>query len=601
MAPPTERNRLDQSLLRDGSDIGSRSQPGSVVKGPLQPAFYRYVRHLPPRMVVGKARQVFTVRFRLHRAAQSKPPQDHNWHSTFNDARLAAFASIYRVHGDRFTTTCDRLHHGEFVSNGVSYDFGSPEEMQWTSAALPGPQYARWHHDFAFFSFAMPLVSQDPHRGMETIASMVRALDRQLDDDPTELRRFHWSPIATASRLLALSSALALAAPFLKEHEAALATIGSHVWRAAEVLKLTVERYLGFNHAATTQSGMVVAWLVQHETDAAYHEIERVLQVFERSTLSDGMWAERSPAYHLYMLVLVTAVTAMLRKDSSTCDRFVELGERMRTAAATVLHPDGEIAIFNDAAIADAPAPSSIDCLPPDSPACSVLPTAGYARLSQAGTVVIMDAGPMGPDAVIGHGHADFLSIEVSVGRKRLIVDPGVASGSSGADRNWTRSAASHNGPTLDGCEPAEFFGAWRVGRRGTARFTDYSTSGSPTPFVRGECTGYSPWGVTVKRRISLDTTGALVVEDQWEGRPTSGASVAFLIPSQWEVKQESTWLDLRHQDGTAVRLRVIDGDLAEIGPARTYPWGPMHPDSATRLLVKPYGSLLTTVIGTGI
>ncbi len=565
----------------------------------LRAPLFRYVRHLPPKMLIGKLRHAVVSRVLLSRAARPKPLPYIDWPSIFEGEQLRAFAEVFRVHGERFQYSCDKLHDGEFVTNGVSHIFGSPEEVQWTNSVLPTPKYTRWHHDLAFFSYAIPLILADPDRGIPTIAAMIRALDSQLVQNPSELRRFHWSPIAVASRALSLTTALSLTPRrALENHERDVTDIGSHLWRSADVLELGVERYLGFNHAATTEAGLAITLLVQGRVDFADRSIANLVRVLEAGTLSDGLWAERSPAYHIYMLVLVDAAMALLGPTSADFNRVEALSKRMRHAMAAVVHPDGEIAVFNDAGVDDAPTPKAVGWSLSGSPANVLLPEAGFARLSRGGTVVIMDAGPMGPDAAIAHGHADFLSIEVSVGTRRLFVDPGVASISAGTDRMWTRSASSHNGPTLQGCEPAEFFGAWRVGRRGKAWFNQEVDETAQAVAISGECDGYRPWGVTVCRKVTVDNDGRLTIDDQWLDCDEHLPVVTFLVPGDWCVLEESaTGLRLQHTDGERVALRVYDGTLARVDRSRYFREGPMRALGATRLQLTPAGATITTIV----
>jgi uncharacterized heparinase superfamily protein len=390
---------------------------------------------------------------------------------------------------------------------------------------------------------------------------------------------------------------LAVAPPdVLRRHQFELATIGAHVWRAAEFLGVTVERYLGFNHGAFTEAGLAIGRLVQGRTVLARRSVHRLVHGLERDTLRDGMWAERSPTYHIHMLILVDAVRAFA--DASGSRRLTELGTRMRTALGAVVHPDGEIAIFNDAATADAPSPMAVGWQPADTPAELVLPAAGYARVQRDSTVLIMDAGPMGPDAVIGHGHADFLAVEVSIGGNRLIVDPGVASITAGPDRQWTRSAHSHNGPTLRGREPAEFFGAYRVGRRGTAWFEAVSFETCGAVSLEGRCDGYRKWGVMVSRAVRLDRQGRLCIQDRWQGRRNSGDSVSFLVSGEWALEAVTDQeVRFRHLDGTAAVLGVATGSLQRPLAASHFIDGPTRPRPATLLVIAARdGEVATTI-----
>ncbi len=568
------------------------------MNAPSAPALYQYVRHLPPRLLIGKVKQTATSRLLLPRAAKSCPPADFDWIQAFNQPEVTAFAKVFRAYGDKFKDDCHKLHDGEFVSNGVSHSFGHPAAVRWDGAALPGAQFGRWHHDLAFFFFAIPLIAEDPDRGIPTAASLVRTLDAQLSADNSQLRLFQWSPIAIASRVLGLTTGLGLAHSALAGHNSDLATIGAHIWRATEMLRLVVERYLGYNHAATTEAGLLLGLLVQRDADAARKSLAALVGTFERSVLSDGVWAERSPSYHLNMLILADSIRSMSSTDVPEHTRLLDVQLRMRTALAALVHPDGEIALFNDAAIAEAPAPSTIGFRPQDTPPSVVMAVGGYARLSQANTVVIMDAGPMGPDAVIGHGHADFLSVEVSLAGQRFIVDPGVASTSAGQERHWTRSAASHNGPTLTGCEPADFFGTWRVGRRGTAWFREAETAIPNALTVTGECDGYAPWGVTVTRHVTVEQSGRLSIIDQWAGDVVNGPSTSFLIPDPWTVEHISpTELRVTHPDDIVVRLTTDGGRVSRTEESSTFPTGPMGKVAATLVVVEPRHNGVTTVV----
>lgn len=560
------------------------------------PILWRYVRYLPPKMLIGKLIHLVIGRTWLLRAAFAQSPISPDWSSPMGSPELSAFAEVYRVCGDRFSSDCQKLHHGEFVSNGVSFDFGSPADVQWGGGVLEHPKYSRWHHDLAYFCFAIPLLSQDADRGMRTVAVMLDALDAQLDADRSELHRFHWSPIAVASRVLALSTAVALVPQsVVAAHRSDMEVIYAHLWRSAEILKLTVERYLGFNHAATTEIGLAIGLFVQGKTKEFEKCIENFIDTMSNCVLPDGMWAERSPSYHIHMLVLLDATRALLAVSRGESGLLSDLSQRMKTALYTVVHPDGEIAIFNDAAWQDAPSPKAVGWKPASTPAIISLPYGGYTRVSRGPMVVIMDAGPMGPDAVIGHGHADFLSIEASVGGHRLIVDPGVASISPDERRTWTRSASAHNGPTVLGCEPAEFFGAWRVGRRGTAAFEEVSLSSAGTVVLRGQCDGYLPWGIRARREVAVEESGRTVIDDRWSGLSGRQGVTSMLIAGDWDVRQESASRFLMHHlDGTYAVVTVRRGVFVDLHSAWSYPFGPMEKVAASRLTLAAEDGVVT-------
>jgi hypothetical protein len=154
-------------------------------------------------------------------------------------------------------------------------------------------------------------------------------------------------------------------------------------------------------------------------------------------------------------------------------DLGIDVGDavaRMETALGAMCHPDGDIALFNDSWIDGAPRATDIVAM---SNLPQRLPDTGYIKLAAGGDAVLFDCGAAGPDRNPAHAHSDFLSVELSVAGRRVIVDPGVATYTAGAERFATRAAASHNGP-FAGTEPMELWGSFRVGHRATAREIDH-------------------------------------------------------------------------------------------------------------------------------
>ena len=93
-------------------------------------------------------------------------------------------------------------------------------------------------------------------------------------------------------------------------------------------------------------------------------------------------------------------------------------------------------------------------------------PSAGYFGRRAGGDYLVVDCGRIGPDALPAHAHGDILSFEWSVAGERIIVDPGVYEYFQGPRRAASRSAASHNTLCFEGADQADFFGAFRCGRR---------------------------------------------------------------------------------------------------------------------------------------
>ncbi len=94
------------------------------------------------------------------------------------------------------------------------------------------------------------------------------------------------------------------------------------------------------------------------------------------------------------------------------------------------------------------------------------LEQSGYIRMQAGEAVLIIDVAPIGPDYLPGHGHADTLSFEFSIGSQRILVNSGTSTYSAGAERLRQRGTAAHNTVSIDGHDSSEVWSAFRVARR---------------------------------------------------------------------------------------------------------------------------------------
>jgi len=187
----------------------------------------------------------------------------------------------------------------------------------------------------------------------------------------------------------------------------------------------------------------------------------------------------------------------------------------MRHWLRVMCHPDGEIALFNDAAIGIAPSVAELeayfarcvlDAAAPGLDTVEHLADSGYIRLTASppvgapegakravdggaavddGTavfaaaaaptggidasvgapqganngailpaaVVLLDVARVGPDYLPGHAHADSLSFELSVFGRRLLVNGGTSCYGMSAERLRQRGTAAHNTVVVDGLD----------------------------------------------------------------------------------------------------------------------------------------------------
>lgn len=195
-----------------------------------------------------------------------------------------------------------------------------------------------------------------------------------------------------------------------------------------------------------------------------------------------------------------------------------------------------------------------------------LLPDAGWAVLRGSdGTSVFFDAGPLGPDAVLGHAHADPLSFELHAPSGPLLVDPGVCTYRAGELRDRFRSSAVHNTVTVDGENPCVFWGPFRVAH--PPRVNLQASSGN----VIGEHDGYCrlPHPVTHRRTVRWTDNG-WEVHDELLGKGRHRFRSALqLAPGATLTLEDAPPGSPRHMgearwpDGTHLELEILQGPEA--------------------------------------
>jgi len=277
--------------------------------------------------------------------------------------------------------------------------------------------------------------------------------------------------------------------------------------------------------------------------------------------LADGGHFERSP---MYQARLASALAALSDTGDAELRELVE--EPLRAvlrALAALSHPDGEIALLNDSALDQQPpveallAHTSAARGEPRSAAApgpfALAETGYYGWRGRDGHYLVCDAAPIGPDYLPGHAHGDLLSFELSLGGRRVVVDAGVHGYDGDALRAYCRSTRAHNTLELEGADQCEFWGAFRVARRGRPRDVDWR------PLAAGF--RLSAWhdgyqrlaGRPRHRRVfAWHEDGVLMVRDQVRAsRAVAARSRLHLHPDCAIVEREGNALRIEHPGGS--------------------------------------------------
>jgi uncharacterized heparinase superfamily protein len=237
---------------------------------------------------------------------------------------------------------------------------------------------------------------------------------------------------------------------------------------------------------------------------------------------------------------------------------------------AALRHPDGEIALLNDAAFGIVPEPAALLeyasrlGLRASRVGAGAFPDTGYYVWRRGEDVLVVDAAPIGPDYVPAHAHGDIFSFELSLDGRRVVVDGGTSTYDPGEERDWVRSTRAHNTVEIARADQCEFFAAFRVGRRGRPR--DVTAEVSDTGLhVAGWHDGYRrlPGHPIHHRELELTPPGALLVWDTVESRVEQPAVSRLRFPPAASVRAEGPHEASVDVEGCQLQVRAFGAEVA--------------------------------------
>jgi uncharacterized heparinase superfamily protein len=335
-----------------------------------------------------------------------------------------------------------------------------------------------------------------------------------------------WHPYCI-SRRLPVWIELWLTAPPARDRDRVLDSMCRQAFFLADHLEFD----LGGNHLLENLRALILAGVFfgGHDGDRWLRRGASLLaDQLDEQILEHGEHFERSPMYHAQMLDAVLDVaeaTASLAPETARrCD---EAAQGMASFLGDLLHPDGDIPLLGDSGFdpatepahlieraarihariqgkASGPAPASDPAAdrtdvrtihPPsrrgsekmgtgtfataDFPGFSPCPLGASPIFPQSRRVgdywiyrhrddfLLLDAGPVCPDHLPAHGHADLLQLEASWRGRRLFVDSGVFNYQDDSMRRYCRSTAAHNVLQIDGRDQCDVWSRFRMGYRG--------------------------------------------------------------------------------------------------------------------------------------
>ncbi|HYZ61472.1 MAG TPA: heparinase II/III family protein, partial [Acetobacteraceae bacterium] len=200
--------------------------------------------------------------------------------------------------------------------------------------------------------------------------------------------------------------------------------------------------------ALTALKGLIAAAVALPDHASYLTRALRYLpQEINRQVLPDGCHVERSPAAQLTALQDLTEIRALLQSaQAQPPAALASAVERMAPALRALRHGDGGLVLFNGAKEDN---PVLIDLVLTQAGrggrAPAGLTEGGFHRLQAGRSVLVLDCGAPPPPGIDRLAHAGTLSMELSIGRERLIVNCGGMPVAEGAWRDAARATAAHS------------------------------------------------------------------------------------------------------------------------------------------------------------
>lgn len=204
--------------------------------------------------------------------------------------------------------------------------------------------------------------------------------------------------------------------------------------------------------ALTAIKGLIAAAVALADNAALLTRALRFLPPeIGRQILPDGCHVERSPAAHVAALQDLVEIRALLQAAQVQAPPALTSAiERMGPVLRALRHGDGGLALFNGSKEMQ---PALVELVLTQVGRAGRGPSAlhdgGFHRLQAGRTVLIADCGPPAPRGIDRLAHAGTLSMELSVGRDRLIVNCGAAPAARQEWRDATRASAAHSTLTI--------------------------------------------------------------------------------------------------------------------------------------------------------
>ncbi len=341
----------------------------------------------------------------------------------------------------------------------------------------------------------------------------------------------------------------------------------------------------------TALKGLIAAAVALPDHAAYLTRTLRFLpQEIGRQVLPDGCHAERSPVAQLTALQDLTEIRALLQAAQAQAPTMLAYAiERMAGALRVLRHGDGGLALFNGSKEESSTLVELVlTQAGRTARAANDLPDGGFQRLQSGRSVLIVDSGAPPPEGLDRSAHAGTLSMELSVGRDRMIVNCGAFPAGPPDWRDAVRATAAHSTMVIADVNSSELRPDG-LGRR-PQQVEAQRQEANGAQWLEASHDGWKkPFGAIHRRRLYMSETGEDIRgEDLIEAPTPQPFTLRFHLHPTVSANLQ--------QDGEAVLLRLpnsggwrLRADGARMSLEETIYLGTPEPRRSEQVLLTGY------------
>ena len=337
---------------------------------------------------------------------------------------------------------------------------------------------------------------------------------------------------------------------FLSKHKIHDLEINNNLYSQYKILQNNLEYHLLGNHLL--ENGFSMLFGAFCFSNIGFYKKAKVILQKEliEQILEDGGHFELSPMYHQIILDRLLDSINLLQNNQRFDNQnqllsfLTEKALVMLSWLQQITFSNGDIPYFNDSTFGIAPNTYQLvdyaKRLNFNLNTNLKLSDSGYRKFTGSNYECIVDVGPVGPNYIPGHGHADMLSFVLYIDNKPIIIDTGISTYEKNNQRQLERSTPAHNTVVVDGKNQSDVWGGFRVGKRAKIRVLN-----DKVYYLEAEHNGYKP--VVHSRSFDFIQSGIVISDVLSKNKVNANTYFHFHPDRRVEINGNTILVDDRY------------------------------------------------------